>query len=373
MPKKRAIISVINDLVTDQRVDKSARVLVDLGFEVTLVGREKRDSIPLPERNYEMHRMRLIFEKGFLFYAEYNLRLFFYLLGSRTDLLLSNDLDTLLPNFLAGGLKSAKLVFDSHEYFTETPEVIHRPFVKSTWKHIEKWIVPHLRDCITVNRSIAHLFKQEYGVDFKVVRNIPPTRTISYLPSRKELGLPEDKKIVILQGAGINIQRGAEEAVEAMQFVTDALLLIVGNGDVVLLLKTRVNQLKLNDQVLFIPKQTPEKLFAYTANADLGLSLDKDTNLNYRFSLPNKLFDYIHAGIPVLVSPLVEVKRIVEEYQIGDCIENHSPQHIAEKITGMLENETKRKIWEAGLTKAKQELTWEKEKQVLVEIFSKYA
>jgi glycosyltransferase involved in cell wall biosynthesis len=373
MKKKRAIISVINDLVTDQRVDKTASVLVELGFEVLMVGRRKVDSPPMPDRNYETNRMRLLWEKGPIFYAEYNFRLFFMLLTHPSDLLISNDLDTLLPNFLIHKLKRIPIVYDSHEYFTATPELVDRPKVQRIWKWIERAIVPKLKKCITVNASIANLFEQEYNVPFKIVRNIPRRRENSEIPSRQALGLPEDKKIVLLQGSGINVQRGAEEAVEAMQYLDNVLLLIVGGGDVLPVLKTMVEKLSLSDKVKFVSRQTPEKLAGYTANADIGLTIDKDTNINYRFSLPNKLFDYIYAGVPVLATPLVELKNIIQHYEIGDFIENHDPEHIADKIKEMLGDEKRMNLYKENTRKAAAELNWENEKKTLVEIFTPYA
>lgn len=373
MKKKRAIISVINDLVTDQRVDRTASVLVDLGFEVLLVGRRKFDSPHMPERAYETLRMRLLWEKGPMFYAEYNIRLFFLLLSKPAELLISNDLDTLLPNYLVNKLKNIPIVYDSHEYFTETPELVDRPKVQRIWKWIEKTIVPKLKSCITVNASIAGLFEKEYHVPFKIVRNIPQRREIAYIPSRKELGLPEDKKIVLLQGSGINVQRGAEEAVEAMQYLDNVLLLIVGGGDVLPLLKKMVQELSLQKKVKFVSRQTPENLAGYTANADIGLTIDKDTNINYRFSLPNKLFDYIYAGVPVLATPLVELKNIIQQYEIGDFIDNHDPEHIAAKIKSMLLDETRLALFKKNTEKAAAELNWENEKNTLIEIFAPYA
>ncbi|MDD4213411.1 MAG: glycosyltransferase [Bacteroidales bacterium] len=370
---KKVLVSVINDLVTDQRVHRTCKTLLLLGFNVTLIGRKKKNSLYLDNRTYKMLRFRMFFEKGFLFYFFYNIRLFFLLLFKKNHLLFSNDLDTLLPNFLVSKIKGIPLFYDSHEYFTGVPELIHRPFVQKIWKRLEKFIFPKLENIITVNDSIANLYKSEYNKELVVVRNIPETKTSMILKHKTELGLPDNKYIIILQGSGINIQRGSEEAVEAMKYIKNACLLIVGDGDVLPLLKNYVAENKMEDKVIFIPKQSPENLIHYTANADLGLSLDKDTNINYRFSLPNKLFDYIHAGIPVLASPLTEVKKIIEEFNIGCCIESHDPKHIAEKIEFMLTNTKNRENWEKNLKLAVAKLNWAEEQKKLISALRKYA
>ena len=105
---KRIIVSVTNDLVTDQRVDKTCDVLTEIGFEVILVGRKLKNSLPI-HRKYSTKRFRLVFNKGILFYAEYNTRLFLFLLFSRKSFLFSNDLDTLLPNYLISKIQKKKL------------------------------------------------------------------------------------------------------------------------------------------------------------------------------------------------------------------------------------------------------------------------
>jgi glycosyltransferase involved in cell wall biosynthesis len=371
-PSKKVVVSVTNDLSTDQRVDKVCNTLLTMGFNVTLVGRRKTDSSSLEERAYETHRMRLLWEKGPLFYAEYNLRLFFYLLTINTDLLVSNDLDTLLPNFLISRIRKIPLVYDSHEYYTETPELVNRPTVQRVWKTIERRIFPKLTDVITVNRSIARLYEKEYNVKVNVVRNIPRLVEIQSTETRSSLGLPVDKHIVLMQGAGINIQRGAEEALEAMQYLTDCVLLIIGGGDVLDILKEKARVPNLKDKVFFIPKQSYKRLGEYTANADIGLTIDKDTNLNYRFSLPNKLFDYIHSGLPVLASRLPEISRIVEKYAVGSFIENHEPRHIAEKIKSMLADTNKMAEYKANALVAAKELNWQNEEKVLINIYQKY-
>lgn len=329
-----------------------------------LIGRTTSTSKPLDSRNYSMHRMSLPFEKGPLFYASYNIGLFLNLLFRRADLLFSNDLDTLLPNFMVSKLKRTPLIYDSHEFFTEVPELVDRPKVQGIWKRIERMILPKLKWTLTVNASISGLYKDLYGVEMKVLRNVPMASSLSEASSRQELGLPTDKKIIILQGSGINMHRGAEEAVDAMQYMQGALLLILGSGDVVPFLKQRVQELKLQDKVMFKDRMPYTEMMAHTQVSDLGLSLDKDTNVNYRFSLPNKLFDYIQAGIPVLGSDLVEVKRIILDYGVGQVVTSFDPEQLAEQMQGILASE-KMQEWKKNAQEASSQLTWENESKVL--------
>jgi glycosyltransferase involved in cell wall biosynthesis len=367
MSKPLAVVSVINDLVTDRRVHKTCMILYEEGYDVLLVGRVLPASLPLDPRAYETHRMKLWFIKGVAFYAEFTIRLWFFLRKHKAQLLVANDLDTLWPNYRWSRKRKTPLIYDSHEIFCEVPELQHTPLKKKIWETLEKRIVPKLKYCVTVNVSISNWFKEKYKTDFKVVRNIPDKLQVASVKGRKELNLPSDKKIILLQGAGINIQRGAEEAIEAMQFVDNAILLIIGGGDALVTLKTLSKKPEVKDKVVFLPKMKPEELFQYTCNADIGLSLDKDTNINYRFSLPNKLFDYMQAGVPVLASPLTEIKSFIEKYQTGICIENHDPKHIAEKLRFMLSSPLYAS-WKNNTKKAAEENNWKLEKKVWISL-----
>jgi glycosyltransferase involved in cell wall biosynthesis len=370
---KKVIVSVINDLSTDQRVDRTCRTLVEMGFDVLLVGRRKTDSVSLRERSYAMHRMHLLFEKGPLFYIEFNIRLLLFLLFHKSGLLVSNDLDTLLPNFILSRLKRIPMVYDSHEHFTEVPELIHRKLVQRVWKMLERSIVPRLKHMITVNDSLADIFRHLYHVEVTVIRNVPFRKEYVMEKNRAQLDLPNDKKLIVLQGAGINIQRGAEEAILAMKYLEGALLLIIGGGDKVEDLKKMAEDEKLSEKVRFIGKLPYDELYRYTVHADIGLTIDKDTNINYRFSLPNKLFDYIQARVPVLASNLPEITRIVNGYKIGAIIPDHDPQHIAGMMKRMLEDTAQIAVWKENLKFAASELCWENEKQAMIKVYRPYA
>lgn len=362
--KKRIIVSVINDLVSDRRVYKHCTALSEMGYDLLLIGRQFPNSPEMYQAKYDYHRMKLFFRRGVFFYLFFNIRLFFFLLKQKVDILYANDLDTLLANYLVSKIKRVPLIYDTHELFTEVPE-LQSSWSRWVWILIEKWIFPKLKYVITVNQSIADIYQKKYGVDIKVIRNIPlRNSSANNFSSKKELGLDENSNYIILQGAGININRGAEEAVLAMKYLKNIKLLIIGSGDVFENLKEIIEFENLSDYVLIYDRMEYDKLMKYTAIAELGLTLDKDTNLNYRYSLPNKLFDYLQAGIPVLSSNLPEIKRIIDNYKVGEIVYNHNPVSIASKIKQMLEEDYKSKLKE-NLAKASSELVWENEAYIL--------
>jgi len=360
---KKILVSVTNELSSDQRVHRTCLTLQKAGYEVVLVGRQYKDSPAIASRPYSCKRMHLFFRKGPFFYAEYNLRLYFLLLFSKADVLFSNDLDTLLPNYLISRLKRIKLIYDSHELFTELPELIGRPFVKGFWTKLERFLFPKLKYIITVNQSIANIFEEKYDKKIQVVRNIPLQIEKKSVISRADLGFQESDFILILQGAGINMHRGAEEALEAMKYVFGAKLLIIGGGDVFEELKRKRIAFKLEDKVQIIDRLPYPKLMQYTAIADLGLSLDKDTNLNYRYSLPNKVFDYIHSDTPILVSRLPELMNLINTYKIGRSVKNIRPQCIADSINFIQKNSALQSEWKKNLIQAQSELNWNLEEE----------
>ena len=362
---QRALVSVTNDLATDNRVHRTCLALQELGYRVTLIGRRLPNSPPL-ERPYATKRMRLLFNKGPLFYAEYNLRLFLLLAFSRAALLVANDLDTLLANWLAKGRR--KLVYDTHEFYTEVPELVARPGVRRIWLAIERWIFPKLRTVITVNDSIAQAYQARYGNTVHVVRNIPLPRALGPLPARAALGLPEDRSILVLQGAGINVDRGGEEAVLAMRHLPGCLLLIIGSGDAWPVLERLVREHGLQDRVRLLGRMPYERMMDHTRHAALGLTLDKDTNLNYRFSLPNKLFDYLRAGVPVVATDLPEVAAIVRRYDAGIVLPTPEPEGLARAIAALLADEQHLSRLRANATFAGRDLDGEKEMRTLVAV-----
>ena len=320
MPQRRIILSVTNDLVTDQRVHRSCTALNEAGYDVTLVGRRLPDSAEVG-RPYKTVRMRLLFRKKFVFYAEYNVRLFLLLVTSKADAFYSNDTDTLPACWLASRLRRKPVFFDAHEMFPEVPELVGRPHVKRFWSRIEDWIFPRLKGkgcaAVTVCRSIADIYKQRYGLEMKVVRNVP----MRYPEHDEEQSiLPEavtnGRKMLLYQGA-VNIGRGIEWVMDAMQYLPSCQFVVAGTGDEYARLREYSKRM---DNVTMLGRVEPDKLHRLTRFADLGISLLENRGLNYYYSLPNRIADFVQAGVPVLATDFPEIRRVVEEYGIGTLV-----------------------------------------------------
>ena len=336
----------------------------NVSFDITLVGRRLKDSRELPDRPYKTKRMSLLFTKGPLFYLEYNVRLFLLLLVNKSDILLSNDLDTLPANYFASKIKANKLVYDSHEYFTEVPELVGRKIKKKIWEFIERAILPKVKYSYTVCESIAEIYNKKYSINMKVVRNIPKCTAKEY----SSVTTGQTKNIILYQGA-VNIGRGIESVIHAMHNIDDAEFWIIGDGDEFDKIKNLVDNEKLNEKVKLFGKLPFEQLFEYTRQATVGITLEKNIGLNYYYSLPNKLFDYIRAEVPVLGSALPEISAIINKYDIGLIAKNHDSEEIANLLKTMISNDELRKKWKANLLIAAKKLCWENEEKVLLEQF----
>ncbi len=361
------ILAVTNDLTGDQRIHKVAMSLLKAGMEPVLVGRKMPRSLPL-NRPYRCVRLRLLFRKGPMFYVCFNIRLFFYLLGCRADRFLANDLDTLMAVWYAGRLRRKPVIYDSHEYFTEVPELVHRPRVRRIWERMEEHVFPRLKTVYTVNESIARIYQEKYRIPVGIVKNLPLQNRIEPQPGtfpENFAGCP----VILYQGA-VNIGRGLEEMIRAMEHLVDMRLIIIGDGDIRKGLAQLVQDLGVGDRVC-LPGRVPfENLAWYTRHATMGISMEQDIGLNYRYALPNKLFDYMQAGLPVLASDLPEIRRVVEDAQFGIIIRQFDPVYLSETIRSMIKDQEKMKQWHQNALKAFPRYTWESQESTLLSLIS---
>lgn len=354
---KKITVTVSNDIVTDQRMERICSSLAGMGFEVEIVGRRLPNSFELGIKEYKQSRLKLAFTKGPLFYAALNIRLLFYLLATKPDIIYIVDADTALAGLLAKRLLKNKLIYDAHELFSEVPELQNRGMVKRIWQWIEKQIILKSDVRITVSEGVAKYYTSKYNKPFEVIRNISRTKT--------HLMANAAEKYILYQGA-LNEGRGLEQLIKAANNL-DIKVKIAGDGDIAETLKKSAGS-----NVEFLGKLVPEELEKITANAWLGYNLLEKRSLSYYYSLSNKTFDYIQAGIPQLMPDFPEYQRLNLEWNFGVNV-GLSSEEIVKAVTQLLEDYDYYNSLKENAEKAGKVLTWENEEGKLAEIFDNFS
>jgi glycosyltransferase involved in cell wall biosynthesis len=381
----KIVCTVTNDLAQDQRMDRICRSLTKAGHEVTLVGRELPTSKPLPETPYRQFRIRCKNLAGKRFYAEYNYRLWKTIKRWEYDAICSVDLDTLLAGVsLTRG--NQKLVFDAHEWFSETPEVVKRPMIRGIWRGLGKALVPKTDARYTVAPMLAQQLEEDYGVPFKTVRNLPSGRTATLrdevpmegavgpvvgeqLPAFG-LGASTIRKVILYQGM-FNPGRGLKTAIEALALLPDFELWLVGDGPELGALRRCSEELGCSDRVWFAGFRPPAELPAITAKAWLGLNLLDGVSRSYYYSLANKALDYLQAGLPSVQMNFPEYHGIHQEYHCFLLLDNLDPVDLADAIRQLAADPARFARLQAGCARAGEELVWEREEEVLLRIWKR--
>lgn len=360
MEKVRVIATVINDIAYDQRMIRICTSLQSFGYDVTLVGRYKKNT-PQSIQNFKQIRLRMRVNSGPLFYLFYNLRLFGLLLIKRFDVVHAVDLDTLLAAFCAAKIKGKKIVYDAHEYFTEVPELIDHPVKKKIWLSLEKFLIPGVPLAITVGSEIAKEFESRYATRFEVIRNCPMPYKLDKMQK------PDLSPYILYQGA-LNKGRGLELLIEAAADLPLDVV-IAGSGDLDATLKLKVKEHKLENKVHFLGLLEPEKLRSITAHAVIGYNLSENLGLSYYYSLNNKYFDYIHAGIPAITNAFPEYLALNEKYETGVFV-NFVKEELIESVKLLLDDKELYDKLKKNCFLAAQDLNWVNEEKKLKGVYA---
>lgn len=364
---KKIIFTVTNDLTYDQRMSRVCTELEIEGFDVLLIGREKKNSKPLSlGGEYQQRRMKLFFETGKLFYIEYNLRLFFFLLFHPFAIVCGIDLDTIVPCILVSKLKGKPCVFDAHELFAETPEVERRKSIQKFWLRVESFSVRRITKGICVSDGLKEYFFQKYEKKFTVVRNVPDKGFP--VPRRNEENA--NHASIIYQGA-LNEGRGLEQLVEAMKMV-EAKLTLIGEGDLSAQLRMLVKNLHLENKIEFSGFIEPNKLRQLTRNFSIGINLLEARSKNYYHSLANKFFDYTEAGIPSLNMNFPEYKKLNSEFEVSVLLDDLKIETISSALNRLLKDKELYNRLHQNCLLARQEWDWDTEKERLLEVYDEF-
>jgi glycosyltransferase involved in cell wall biosynthesis len=362
---KHLVFAVTNDLATDQRMQRAGRAL-SARFRVTLLGRLLPDSPPLPaETPFQCVRIRLRHRRGPAFYLEHNYRLYRWLLAAQPDIIGAVDADTLAGCALAARHLNVPLVYDSHEYFTQLPELEGRPWVRWVWDRVERWGVPQAALCYTVNESLAEVLAQRLGTPFGVVRNLPEPPSATATAAPMPFSLPE--KFILYQGA-LNVGRGLEMLLDLLADWPEARAVLCGEGDISQALRAKAASLRLQERVQFLGRLSPGSLHWVTRRAWIGYNVLAPMGLSYYYSLANKFFDYLHAGVPSLSSDFPEYQKLVHRWGCGR-LTRYDKEDVAHMLCEMWCDQAAAQRMQANARQAAAHLRWAEEKETLLRLY----
>ena len=365
-PRYDIVALVSNDLVTDQRMQKSLGSLTAAGFRCRLLGREKPNSKPLDlSLAFDQERLKLRAHTGKQFYWQLHRAHYRRLLELRPRLVLAVDLDTVWAAGKASRKLSVPYVFDAHELFEEQPEVARRPWIKAAWYALGKRFVPGAAACYTVGEEVAKILSTRYGRAFQLVRNFPLAGEST--PVARVLPKGDQAFTILYQGA-LNEGRGIEELIAAGQELDGVRIWIAGDGPEAGRYRAFAKTCPRAD-VTFLGELTPAALAELTPQAHLGYALMRNVGLNYYLSLSNKSIDYLRAGLPSLQMAWPEYERIQARYGCYELVEELSVAAVVAAIDTCRSPEHYAMLSEASAA-AGAELTWEGEAPTLFNLIT---
>ena len=360
---QRIAFAATSDLCFDQRMQRVCNAYCEKGFSVELVGRVLPHSPPLSPQAFSQYRFNCFFTRGKSFYLEYNLRLFLRLLRTRPNAIWAADLDTLAAATLAAWLTGSVLVYDAHEYFSETPELKGRPFAKKIWETLARWAIPRANYAVTVSKTLAEILEARYKRPFLTIRNVPEWKLQPYPAAWTNL------PILLYQGV-LNAGRGLETAILAMHELPDMKLWLIGEGDLSESLRALVDREKLQERVMFLGRMLPGMLVKLTPQAFVGINLLESDSKSYYCSLANKTFDYVQAGLPAVHMDFPEYRNLNAEWECFVLLKELRADFLAEKIRELRDDRQYYERLARNCVQAAQEWNWEKEKTGLPSLFS---
>ena len=340
-------MAVTNDLVTDRRVQRHVATLRETGYDVRTICRTD---------------LAVKHSRGWRFYAGFNIKLRNKLLEIKPDVVWANDTDTLLGSWMAVKRLHCKLMMDAHELFPEVPEIQHKPLVRWVWRTLERWLMPKCDALLTVCQSIANYYKEKYDVDLAVVRNI--NEKLNTTQSNSSFHIPHSSLHTLLYQGHVNLGRGVDWAIDAMEWLDDCQLVVAGDGDLLDEMKAYAAGKPWADRIVFTGRLTPNEMEPLTAQADVGLVMLEDMGLSYHFALPNRIGDFVAAGVPMVVSDLPEMAAVVRRFDIGAVMEAPGAKALAEAVKKVLA----RQWTDADFAAAREDMNWNKEKQKLINL-----
>ncbi|MCY4002076.1 MAG: glycosyltransferase [Bacteroidetes bacterium] len=341
------VFALTGDPQANSRALRQLQLLADSDFKVLAIGLiNDTNQHPYTINNVTFKYLPRPSGSGPQFFWKVHKQLMNALKGVKSKIFHASDLYTLPAICRSADRQRSKVVFDARELYTHLPATIKRPWVGAAWKVVMRRFIVDA-DCVfSVSQSIADHLKKHYQLDtVHLMHNVPDPCISHSTPSlRQRLDVPDHLNIILHQG-NLQAHRGCSMMVESMRHINNGVLVFMGQGPLRMETKHLVNDLNLESKVRFLDPVPPDQLLGVTSTADLGLTFLEDSCLNHRYALPNKLFEYLTAGIPVISSDLPEITRIIKRFNVGCVVPSGDAHALGMAIQDALQDSNKYKLW----------------------------
>jgi glycosyltransferase involved in cell wall biosynthesis len=356
----------------DSRMTNLPKSLKEDGCKVSIISFDWFIS----KRNYFDDEVKVFkLTKGkvsLFFYLSFARILIRELLKTKADIFFSEDIYTLPFVFIIAKLKRARVYYNSREIYAFIGGLRNRPYLQTLIRYIEKIFITKVDLVLTTGWMDSSYLEKSFGINNTlVIRNIPTYQTPKgIIDFRKLYGL--DKNVIVLLYQGVLLEgRGVPNILRAMIKMPDTVLIIVGDGEKKSNFIKLAGSLGVKDRVIFTGMISQKELINYTAGADIGLALIENISISYYYALPNKLFEYIMAGLPLLSSDLPQMKEIIEKYNVGESISIENDENIINAIRKWINEPGLLALYRKNCQSAALELNWHEEyKRVRAKLLS---
>jgi len=361
-PQNKICIAFLGNALHDSRIVNLTNSLKGDGCSVSVISFDWFIS----SKNYSDDEIKVFkLTKGkfsLFFYLHFALILIRELFRTKADIFFAEDLYTLPFVTTIAKLKRAKIYYNSRELYAFLGGLRNRPILQSVVKQIEKFFIRKVDIVLTTGEMDSEFLEKFYGIDDTlVIRNIPLFQTpYAKIDFRKMYNISHDKMILLYQGVLLE-GRGVPLIMRAMQKLPQTILIMLGDGEQKSNFQKLADELNISERVKYAGTINQKELINYTAGADVGLSLIENISVSYYHALPNKLFEYIMAGLPVLCSDLPQMKKIVESFQVGESISIEKEENIYSTLRRWIENPDLLVSYKKNCERAGKELNWQEE------------
>ncbi len=364
----------INSIDHERRIINQAYTAVSANYRVSIIAFGRKGESKSESRPYA-HLKRIIspfINGGPLKFIHFNLKMFVLLWQEPPDIVHAHDLWVLPGAAMAAHLKNKKLIYDAHVYYAGLEIFNRHPVRKMLWLMLERKLVQYADVLLTVSDPLAEKYRVRYpGIpDCRVIRNLP----VREIPDRtRAKPFPRPFEHMLVYHGHLKPGRGLTNLIRAMGYLDDTGLVIFGGGELFAELRQLVEKLDLSSKVIFRSYIDLESLISTSAQADIGITLFERTSINYSYALPNKFFEYIMAGLPVLASDIETFTFYMNTYDIGKTVDPADPGQIADAIREMTTDHIILDRWRKNARKAAETLNWDHESAEMINIYEKLA